>query len=199
VSSAQEHATSVLRDLLALFTLRKSKTLNVVFFAQLCGNRFPVLGWRLLPDIVRSVPAARSLFIALELLVITQDILRHAAQAVCWKPFVFDFEMSHCIVLQPYRDFSKTFFFCCLLQSINQFFCFQPNLVASLTELVSPLVTSVSHVVHHEQLQQRVKAKRLREMLHCLLDFARLLVKHTSAQQVCIPVTSTFSHSPISS
>lgn len=86
LSGAHDFATGMLRELIALFTLRKSKTLNVVFFSQLCGTRFPALGWRLLPDLVRSVPAARSLFISLELMVVAQDILRHAAQAVCAQP-----------------------------------------------------------------------------------------------------------------
>jgi DNA polymerase phi len=79
VSAAVDQTAAMLVRLLQQFTSRKSKTLNLVFFTQLCG-RFPAIGWKMLPSTLECVASARTLFLSLEALSVAQEILRYASQ-----------------------------------------------------------------------------------------------------------------------
>ena len=139
------HACTLLRELLALFVERKSKTLNVVFFVQLLGARFPAIGWRLLPDVLAAVVKARTLFLSLELLVIAQEIMRQPSHAAPTAALVADVLRAN----------------------------------------AAAVVGGALHVLKHAELQQRVKAKRLREtVLRVLADFARLSSRHSTIAAV---------------
>jgi hypothetical protein len=61
----------------------------------------------------------------------------------------------------------------------------QQDAGATLVAHVDLLFSGVLSILSHPELEQRVKAKKLRDILRVLADFTKQLTKHASPGQVC--------------